>query len=228
MMGKKKKLETYQNYEDISPDFYDASIDKANLITKYYHHNRYEKIRKYVLSRYSMGMKILDIGSGSVRWNNCDLPVTGVDINKKMLDYAQKKGRIEKGVVWNLDDKGIPLKNEHFDFVILSDVLEHLEDPRKILNEAVRLLKKQGFLIITVPLDSGLSPWRVLFEIGCFIRGDILGQEYFKKRCGHIQHFSVKDVASMLEDNGFSIIEKNITILNIGILAKKHPYRLDE
>jgi ubiquinone/menaquinone biosynthesis C-methylase UbiE len=167
-------------------------------------------------------MKIIDIGCGSVRWNNINnLPVTGVDINENMLDYAIKKNRLQTKIVWNLEKGGIDLEDEMFDIVILSEVLEHMEDPAKLLREANRLSKRNGHIIITVPLDTAISLWRILFEIGCFIRGDLLGQEYFKERCGHIQHFSVEDITQILEKSGYSIVEKNITILNIGIIAQK-------
>lgn len=211
----------YQNYEELPPDFYDNSIDKANPFTKYYHYNRYEKIRKFILSRFENGMRILDIGSGSAKWNNCKFPVTGVDINKSMLEYAKRKGRIENSVLWDIQKKQIPLNSESQDIIILSDVLEHLEEPERILKEAHRLLKKEGFLMITVPLDDGICPWRILFEIGCIIRGNILGQDYFRRRCGHVQHFSVDDLLKILKKNGFEIEERDITILNIGMVTKK-------
>jgi len=221
MSTDRNKDKAYTDYDKIPSDFYEESIDKANPLTKYYHKKRFEKVRKFLAERFKTGMRIIDIGCGSVRWNNLHLPVVGVDINENMLNHAIKKNRIQKKILWNINNGQMDIGARTFDFVILSEVLEHMEEPLKLLKEANRLTRKDGFLVLTVPLDNGISVWRILFEIGCLIRGDILGDEYFKGRCGHIQHFSFEDLALLLEKAGYLVVEKDITLLNIGLVAQK-------
>lgn len=207
-------------YQEVPADFYESEMRNANPLTKYYHKSRYEKIRNFIIPRYKKGMMIADLGCGSSSWNTTKLSVTGVDINLQMIEYGKSIGTIKDSIIADLD-KPIPIENEKFDFVVMSEVLEHMENPEKQINEAKRILKKGGFLIITIPLDRFLSPWQIFFEIGCFLRGDLLGNEYFKKRCGHIQHFSAQSMIELLKKNQFKIAEKNITALNIGIIAQK-------
>jgi 2-polyprenyl-3-methyl-5-hydroxy-6-metoxy-1,4-benzoquinol methylase len=45
----------------------------------------------------------------------------------------------------------VPEKNESFDGVILSEVLEHVPDPGRVLSEAVRLLRPGGCLLLCTP-----------------------------------------------------------------------------
>ncbi|MDE2101071.1 MAG: methyltransferase domain-containing protein [Patescibacteria group bacterium] len=45
--------------------------------------------------------------------------------------------------------RGIP--DHEFDFVHLSNCLEHLDDPREAVRNRLRVLKPGGFLIVTVP-----------------------------------------------------------------------------
>jgi len=45
----------------------------------------------------------------------------------------------------------IPVENETFDFALMAEILEHLENPEKVLLEINRILKKQAYLIITMP-----------------------------------------------------------------------------
>ncbi len=45
----------------------------------------------------------------------------------------------------------IPTKNNTFDIILLTEVLEHLQNPIKVLKECKRVLKKDGKLIITMP-----------------------------------------------------------------------------
>jgi SAM-dependent methyltransferase len=47
--------------------------------------------------------------------------------------------------------EALPFEDESFDVVLSTQVLEHLPDPRRALGEAVRVLKKGGRLILTVP-----------------------------------------------------------------------------
>lgn len=165
-------------------------------------------------------MKIIDLGSGSSSWNTTKLPVTGVDINNQLLKHGKESGNIDRTINASLDVR-LPVECNFFDFVVMTEVIEHLHEPQKQIKEAHRILKNNGFLIVTVPLDTLFSAWRILFEIGCFLRGNIFGDEYFKNRCGHVQHFSIKSISEILENCDFSVIEKNITVLNIGLVAKK-------
>ncbi len=207
-------------YKAVPGDFYENEMVKANPLTKYYHNNRYEKIRKFITPRFKKGMKILDLGSGSSSWNITKLPLTALDLNQDMLKQGKRLGHNKDFIVADLEQK-LPIDRETFDFVVMSEVIEHLTEPKKQIREAYRVLKKGGFLIVTVPLDTPLSPWQILLETGCFIRRDILGNEYFKNRCGHVQHFSVESIGKLLESCWFTIVEKNITFLNIGIIAQK-------
>lgn len=49
------------------------------------------------------------------------------------------------------DAETIPVGNETFDVVVLCEVLEHLENPEKVLGEACRVLKLKGALLASIP-----------------------------------------------------------------------------
>lgn len=48
-------------------------------------------------------------------------------------------------------NSGIPLADEMFDTVLMTDVLEHISNPELVMSEISRLLKPKGKLILTVP-----------------------------------------------------------------------------
>ncbi|MBI5223180.1 class I SAM-dependent methyltransferase [Candidatus Micrarchaeota archaeon] len=208
-------------YGEVKGEFYEEAMEKSNPLTRHYHQNRYEKIRRFIKERIASGMKIVDIGSGSSTWNTYKWQVTAVDLSKNLIEFGMKKGHITEFVLSDIEEAKIPLESGKFDFAVISEVLEHMKDPKVQVREANRLLKKGGILILTVPLDVPLSPWWFLFNIGCIIRGDLMGNEYFKKRCGHIQHFEVDTIGKMVEDAGFKIIKKNVDWLNIGLMCEK-------
>ena len=45
----------------------------------------------------------------------------------------------------------LPFDSNHYDFIILSNVLEHISEPEKLIKECYRILKNGGSLLITVP-----------------------------------------------------------------------------
>ena len=49
------------------------------------------------------------------------------------------------------DATSIPVKDEFFDTIIATEILEYISDPIKFLDEAKRVLKKSGTIIITTP-----------------------------------------------------------------------------
>lgn len=209
------------DYAGVSPGLYEYSVNSPNPLTRYYHSNRYGKIREFLSGEYSDGMKILDLGCGTSSWNTSKVPLTGLDVSRKMLAHGKRLGFITDCICCDLTKIPLPFENGSFDFVVLSEVIEHLPNPEKTLKEVNRILKEGGYLIATVPLDVPASMWNILFGLKCFLVGTLLGDEYWKRGCGHVQHFSPASFRTLLEDQGFSIFGEKITIMNIGVMARK-------
>ena len=57
----------------------------------------------------------------------------------------------------NVDlNEPLPLPSESFDVVLLSDVLEHIPEPRRLLGEVARILRPGGRLLLNVPFAYGI------------------------------------------------------------------------
>jgi ubiquinone/menaquinone biosynthesis C-methylase UbiE len=105
-------------------------------------------------------LKILDAGAGELTYKKyCDHLVY------VSQDFAQYDGKGDsKGLQtkdWDhkkldiiSDITSIPEPNHSFDAILCSEVLEHLPNPILALNEFNRLIKKNGYLIITAPFCS--------------------------------------------------------------------------
>ena len=65
---------------------------------------------------------------------------------------------------FNLEEEPFPCEDERFDFVICSEVLEHMDvDPMSMLAEINRVLKPGGTLILTTPNSTSTQAiWKVL------------------------------------------------------------------
>jgi len=117
----------------------------------------------------------------------------GIDIEFRLIETAKKlvKGNFTIGNIEN-----IPFKDNSFDCIFNYDVLEHVAEPNKVINEFNRVIQNNGFLYIRVA--DGYSFNDILFRIG----GRIL-----RGRSSHIQKLSKKDIIYLLESNKFIIIE---------------------
>jgi len=68
------------------------------------------------------------------------------------LDIENYKG---VNVVWNLNKFPYPFDDDYFDEILGEQVLEHLDDPIKVMIELKRIIKDTGMIIIRVPHHAG-------------------------------------------------------------------------
>lgn len=90
--------------------------------------------------------------------------ISAIDQSEIAVNYAKlklPKSRIEQGDIYNIE-----YNNNSFDFILMAEVIEHLEYPMHALNEINRVLKHNGKLLITFPNYYNF-PWlltRILAE----------------------------------------------------------------
>jgi ubiquinone/menaquinone biosynthesis C-methylase UbiE len=186
--------------------FYDNSAHSKNIFRSWYHRSRNQLVSSILNKYLKPGMTIADLGCGNAMWNTEKLPVIGVDINEKFLEYSYQLGRISQKVKSPLDH--IDLPDHSIDIIIITEVIEHLPDLDKHFEEMSRLLKPGGFIISSVPYDTNLSLFKPLFFCQCFYRGTILGEKYYQECCGHINHFSPASIRKLFAKNRFEMIEQ--------------------
>ena len=99
------------------------------------------------IQKYAKG-KLLDIGSGEKPYAKMIKPYVIEHVGLDHKNTLHDKSRIDLfGTAYD-----IPTKDESFDTVLCTAVLEHLEEPDKAIKEAHRVLKRGGYAIYAVPL----------------------------------------------------------------------------
>lgn len=91
-----------------------------------------------------------------------------------------------KGMKVVLDANKLPFKDETFDYVICADVLEHINDDKKVLQNLHKVLKKKGKAIIALPAYSRLYG-------------------HHDKLIGHYRRYDKKSFAKLARAAGFKI-----------------------
>ncbi|NIM47042.1 MAG: methyltransferase domain-containing protein [Candidatus Aenigmarchaeota archaeon] len=79
----------------------------------------------------------------------------GFDISEFAIKKAKQK--IPKANLKVVDlEKSLPYSNESFDCIVALDVLEHTKNFEKNFEKIVKKLKRGGYLILSVPIDTWL------------------------------------------------------------------------
>ena len=112
--------------------------------------------------RIPAGQRVLDLGAGPCThrplWTHCEY---------KTQDFCQYEGSsvgplADKGqwayghIDYVCDATSIPVANGAFDLVLCTEVMEHVPEPIKLVNEIARILRPGGKLLLSAPLGSGL------------------------------------------------------------------------
>ena len=109
---------------------------------------------------------------------------TGIDLSDKLIERAKQRFPDQK---WQVADcYSLPFEDNSFDVVTALEVMEHIEEPKKMLAEMMRVTRSNGSVIITTPNNN------------------------FVKDAAHIWSFSATDVFNLLSE-----ISKNVQVMKI-------------
>ncbi|KKP40285.1 MAG: family 2 glycosyl transferase [Candidatus Peregrinibacteria bacterium GW2011_GWC2_33_13] len=157
--------------------------------------------------------KVLDIGCaqgylGEYLYleKNCD--VVGIDYLPEHLEEARQKNTYKELFQLDLNH----LSNEldkytgYFDYILLGDVLEHLYEPQKLLNQIKKLLNNSGYIVISIP---NVSHGSILINL--------MKNKFEYTSTGlldntHIRFFTLESFVEILNKENFEIISLNACV----------------
>ena len=148
------------------------------------------------------GDLVLDAGCGEGR--HCfgalerGARVVGLDLDRDSLDRGSGPLRARArevgsfGVMIHGNAFRLPFRDETFDRVICSEVMEHVHDWRGAARELARVVKRGGRVAVTIPTATSEH---------LYLR---LGDDYFESPGGHIRIFSPRVLARGLAEAGLA------------------------
>ncbi len=146
---------------------------------------------RYVLSKGAK--RVLDFGYGSGVMSYCfaksGIDVVGVDVDTKPLEEAKKHISFPSNVSFvspkQLDNVAY---NGSFDCIVALDVLEHIVDLSEFVALAKRVLKKDGYVVVSGPTEN------ILYKIGRTIAGKQFTGTYHVSNIARIRERLAKDL----------------------------------
>lgn len=141
-------LDSYRVPRDFMPFWHFGARMGIGTVRRFY-----ARMRRHGLSR------ALDAGTGGGAnvllgaWMG--FRVTGCDLSRPALaalrnTSARSLPRVEAALI-QADSTALPFRDGVFDIVIASHIIEHLTEPRALLNECSRVLRRSGVLRVSCP-----------------------------------------------------------------------------
>lgn len=117
-----------------------------NILDKIIAKFRYVQVDKYIIE----DSDVVDIGcgqSGSFLHRHKEKISKGYGFDFKIKDHKTENLIF----INNSELDGFPLKNDSIDTIFMNALLEHLDNPEKILLDALKILKSGGKIVMTTP-----------------------------------------------------------------------------
>lgn len=151
--------------------------------------------------------RVLDVGCGDGAFGRLVqgkvAEVHGIEWAERAIEQAQTRGIQIRSC--DLNRESFPYADRWFDAVACLDVIEHVVDPRRLLQEIHRVLRPGGYLILTTPnLRYVHFLSRLLFK-GRFPRTSNDPEGYDG---GHLHYFTFGDARALLTEANFGAIEE--------------------
>ncbi len=154
------------------------------------------------------GDRLLDLGCGAGRHAFEALRrganVTALDLDQAELDLVavylaaiSEDDTLPRGSGWETLQASateLPFPDAHFDRVIASEVLEHINDDALAIGELSRVLKPGGTMAVTVPrFGPELVNW-------------LLSERYHSVEGGHVRIYRLSQLAGRLSASGLRVV----------------------
>jgi 2-polyprenyl-3-methyl-5-hydroxy-6-metoxy-1,4-benzoquinol methylase len=106
-------------------------------------------------------LRVLDVGAGRgkflIECAEADVNAKGIEYNPENVRLSIERGR-QRNI--NIDNtqgqaENLPFNDSSFDFINLSEVIEHVLSPEKVLLEVYRVLSDKGSVYVSVPNRFG-------------------------------------------------------------------------
>jgi SAM-dependent methyltransferase len=133
-----------------------------------------------------------------------NITLHGSEIFLAGLGFATK--RLPLTNFMQMDARNIPFKDE-FDVIGAFDVLEHITEDERVLDQVHSALKPQGFILLTVPQHAWL--WSAADEFAC-----------------HVRRYTASDIHKKIEAAGFKIVKSTsfvTTLLPVMMVSRWLP-----
>lgn len=138
--------------------------------------------------------------------------VVGLDLSERFL--CEARARHPGFLAVRTDGRTIPLRDRALDLLVVSDLLEHLEDPRALLLEARRVARR---LLAKIPIERALLNSALLQPIGW---NPPPGPEH---PSGHLREYTPASGLRELLASGWRPVARRLIATPLAVVYENRP-----
>jgi SAM-dependent methyltransferase len=198
------------DYHSVAGDYQYRALHSGHPMQRFWHGGKLTMIDQLIRPHLKAGSQILEIGCGA---GNLLLQATvpgsyplALDLSMQALTFV--RSRFEDAMAGDAAPSGfactqaigefLPLKDESVDCILLSEVIEHLEEPKISICEAVRVLRPGGRLLATTPNYRSFWPVMEWTVDRLNMAPKMAGEQ-------HISHFYPSSLKQLLAESGLNV-----------------------
>jgi SAM-dependent methyltransferase len=173
----------------------------------------YDNVNTSLLETIPSGAQVvLEIGCGAGRLGahyksrNPDCTYYGVEIDGRAAAIAA--GRLNMVLCGSVESVNLDFLKESVDCIVYGDVLEHLIDPWKVIQDHKALLKPEGKIAACIP---NVQNWEVVLDL---LRGRWTYQDSGQLDRTHLRFFTLDSVLSLFQTAGLKV--ENLLGISVG------------
>lgn len=158
----------------------------------------YGNLKKLLSSEIPLNSKVCEIGCGTGDLLSHLQPKFGygMDVSGEMIKRAKKKHKLKKNLKFSAS-----WPNNKFDYVFMSDVVEHLDNPQETFNQISKLMNKNSVFINTMA-NPIWEPLLMFWE-----------KMGWKMKEGPHSRIDINELKVMMKKNGLKIIKHDYKLL---------------
>ena len=216
MIKKTSKLSEFKHFKSLAEEWWDPNgkykiLHKLNPI-------RMKYIKKIILkdntnSKALKNLSLLDLGCGGglicEPLSRIGMKVTGIDFVKENIKIAKdhaKKSNLQIDYLYQ-DLENLKIQRK-YDIILMLEVIEHLEDFKKIINKNKNLLKPNGKLIFSTINRNFLSKFFAILIAENFLNIIPKNTHTYEKLV------KPKELVNFLNNNGFKVVDTTGLVFN--------------
>ena len=192
------------DYQSVAGDYQSRAMLSGPRMQRFWHAGKlvaFDLLMEQFKAEFISAKTIVEVGCGSglliQHLAQVGKQFYGVDINFRALQYLNTQMKImEKQSCYKSVyalGQVMPFESKSVDWVILSEVIEHFENPEILIHEMARILKPEGMIYITTPNYN--SNWVWLEKII-----DLLNKAPKMEGEQHISRFNMEILRILLSD----------------------------
>ena len=198
------------DYHSVAGDYQYRALQSGHPMQRFWHGGKLTMIDQLIRPHLRAGSRMLEVGCGA---GNLLLQATvpgsfpiALDLSMQALIFV--RSRLKEASASPEAPSGfastqaigeaLPLETASVDCVLMSEVIEHLEEPQISICEAARVLRSGGRLLITTPNYRSFWPVMEWVVDRLNMAPKMAGEQ-------HISRFHPSSLKSLLVASGFNI-----------------------